>query len=174
VALFAARAALREGAPPAALRERRAALERYRDTVEGRNFPGVEDTLAELARALGDAPAAAFHADAGRRERAAAAPAALERARAAFAAGRLDEAAGALDEMDRLAPGSPDALELRVRLALTRRDRRALEAAFAALRRAAPSLSEGVAAENRLRLALGLPLLPEEAPEVLAAAPAAP
>jgi hypothetical protein len=63
--------------------------------------------------------------------------------------------------------------ELRARAALAGGDPAAAEAALAPLRGSAPTLAGAVAAENRLRDALGLPLLPDRSAAALLAPGAA-
>jgi spermidine synthase len=174
LAYYRAERALDERHPPDVLRARRRELERFRDTEEGRRWPGVDALLARLAEATGDVEGARRFADAAHRERLRRAEPALARAREALGRGALGTARTALEDAEALAPDDPRALWLRAEIALRGREPAAVAEALRRLRRAAPSLAEGVGAENRLRAAHGLPLLPDLPAEALAAQDAAP
>jgi predicted Zn-dependent protease len=149
------------------LQSRYDALLGYRDTLEGRSFPGVDAVLARLASVLGKFQAARAHQDADRRHREEGAAPWLARARSALSEGRLEEVEQALSEARALLPGDPRILHLAARLHRTRGDNTKLAAAFAELRRWAPSLDSAISTENRLREDLELPLLPERSAEDL-------
>lgn len=169
--VYEADRSLAEGRRGASLRPTYDALVRYRDTTEGRLLPGLTDLLARLAEASGDADAARRWNDLGYQQRLASGTAALGRARGFLEAGKASEAAAVLDEARRALPADPRVLELDARLAQTRGDTEALGVALRGLRALAPSLESAVAAENRFRVQLGLPLLPPRDPaELLGAA----
>jgi Tfp pilus assembly protein PilF len=137
----------------------------------GRAQRGVDELLARMAASLGDAQAARAYSDLARDRRQADGAAAALRARRALEAGRLDEAAGALGEAERLLPADASVLALRARLAMRSHDASAFAAAVARLREFSPSLESAILAENRLRLEGGLPLLPALSAEALLAEP---
>jgi len=168
LAWYEAKRALARGARGETLAPRLAALERYRDTAEGRLIPGVNATLARLAEATGDRRRSLFYQEADRRERLAQAEPLLARAREALGAGRIEEAAPALRGATALLPGHPEVAQLAAELALARGDAAGLEAALAELRAQAGSLEAAVVAENRFRAGHGLPLLPEQPAETFA------
>jgi hypothetical protein len=172
LAYYEAERALARGRTGVELRAPLAALERYRDTEEGRRLPGIDALLARLARALGDTRAARAYQDADRRQRGLRAAPLPARAASELREGRLDACEGTLAELVALLPGDPRALELRARLALARNDAAGLAAALRELRHSAPTLAAAVAAENRFRAAHDLPLLPERtAAELIRATP---
>lgn len=164
LAVYDTERALAAGTRGAAMRPLYEALLRYRDTPEGRLLPEVPELLARAADAAGDAGAARMWSDVAFQQRLTYGTAALGRARAALEAGRLDEVAGPLADAQRALPADTRVLELRARLARAQGDAEALDRALAALRDLAPSLEMAVAAENRFRTQLGLPLLPPRAP----------
>jgi spermidine synthase len=161
LAVFDAEAALARGVAPSAARVHLEAVLRHRDTEEGRRSPGLAALGAELARAAGDAALARALADEDHRERQTRAKPRLREAERALARGDLRAARAALDAAEVLVPTEPRVAELRARAALARGDRAGAEAALASLRGRDPTLAGAVAAENRLRDALGLPLLPD-------------
>jgi spermidine synthase len=171
LALYEAEQRLRAGVRGPALRDAYAALRRYRNTEEGRTFPGVDALLARIAEAAGDPDAARVFREAVRAERRPRGEVLLDRAQTQYAAGHLDAAAKALVSAEPLLPTDSRVARLRAKLALARGDRRELEAALGSLRTWAPSLFEAVAAENRFRAAQGLPLLPELPAEELVLRP---
>jgi spermidine synthase len=171
LAFYEAEQRLGDGARGPALRDTYAALRRYRNTEEGRTFPGVDALLARIAEAAGDRDGARAFREAVRAERRPSGEVQLDRAQAQYAAGQLDAAAKALESARALLPTDSRVARLRAKLALARGDRRELEAALGSLRTWAPSLFEAVAAENRFRAAQGLPLLPELPAEALVRRP---
>jgi len=160
IALFAAEQSLRDDAPSAELRERFRGLVTYRDTPEGRRFPGVDSVLARLAVRLGDEDAAVAFGAAALRERSERVESLVESARGALDKGDVAAASDALRKAKEVLPSDPKVLQLVARLAAARGDRAAVERALADLRRWAPSAESAVATENRFRLRHGLPLLP--------------
>jgi hypothetical protein len=169
LAAFEAKAALDRGVGPAAARAHLDAVLRYRDTEEGRRVRGLAAVASELARAAGEADLARTLADEDHRERLARAEPRLRAARRALAKGDLAAADAALSASEAFVPGDPRGAELRARTAAAGGDRAGAEAALAELRGAAPTLARAVAAENRLRAELGLPLLPDRAAAALLA-----
>ncbi len=163
--------ALEGGADGSELRAAYARLRTFRATREGRAHRGVDELLARIAASLGDAQAARAYADLARDRRQTDGTAAASRARRALDEGRLDEAAVAVDEAERLLPADASVLALRARLALRRDDESALAEALARLRELSPSLESAILAENRLRVESGLPLLPALSAEALLAEP---
>lgn len=160
LAVYDAERALAGGARGAAIRPAYLALLRYRDTSEGRLLPGLLDLLARVAEAVGDEAGARTWGDLAFQQRFGAGSATLDRAQAALQAGRLDDAARQLDDAQRALPAEPRVWQLRARLARARGDGDGIEAALAALRTLAPSLETAIAAENRFRAELGMPMLP--------------
>jgi len=158
--VYQAEQALRERAAPESLRNLLAALLRYRDSVEGREQLRLNSLASELAAALGDDGAARRYADLDHEAREARTRPLLQVAEDAIASGNMDKAARALAEAEELLPGSARVSALRVRLAAKRSDPRALAQALAQVRAAGVTVADGISAENRLRLELGLPLLP--------------
>jgi len=159
LAVHAMERALRRGWRGARLAAAMERLLRYRDTPAGRTHPGADELLARAAWALGDREGARAFADASQRRREARADAAVQRARAALARGELDAAAEALRAARSASPADPRVHRLRAQLALARSDDLALAAALADLRRWAPTVEAGIAAENHLRAEHGLPLV---------------
>ncbi len=157
--------------------EVRAAYERlraFRATREGRAKRGVDEVLAQMAARLGDEQAARAYSDLARERRRAEAAAAASRARRALGAKRLDEAAAALDQAERLLPADATIQTLRARLALLQGDPKALGEALLRLREFSTTLEGAVLAENRFREENGLPLLPALSAEALLAVPPPP
>jgi hypothetical protein len=169
LAYFEAERALSRGADPDELQGHFHALERYRDTEEGRKWPGVNDLLARLASGIGEEAIALAYADAHHRERRSQATPLLRRAGRALRARRLEEAERLLARAKQLLPGDRRVTELDVQWALLRGDAAALSSALRELRHFAPSLSQAVARENRLRASRRRPLLPEKAAPALTA-----
>ena len=165
LAVFEARRALRSGLRGEQLRPIYRALLRHRDSREGRMLPGINAVLAEVAAAAGDASLARAFREADRQQRIERGKPIFDRAEKALAESRLDAAEEALDQAERLMPGTAQILYLRARLAVERRDDGALRRALLDLRALAPTLDRAVSAENRFRAKHGLPLLPEDAPE---------
>ena len=161
LAVFAASRALDGGAEGAAIAAHHDAVRRYALTAEGRARPDIHALLAALATARGDAVRARAHQDADARRRRTLARPILGRAEAALERGDLDEAARRLSEAAKLVPSDEGVLAMRARLAHAAGDDAALDQALRALRAWAPSLEEGVAAENRFRTRHGLPLVSE-------------
>ena len=169
LAFYAAERALARGVRGDALRTVYTELVLYRNTEEGRELPSVNELLSRMAYALGDVVAGRGFAGAAGRERNQAADALLARAESALDAGRSEAARAALDEAAPLLPGDERLAELRVRLAIADGDPGSLAAALRELRYWAPSLRAGASAENRLRSAHRLTLLPERGAEPVAA-----
>jgi spermidine synthase len=163
LAVYDAERAHAAGARGDAIRPAYLSLIRYRDTSEGRLLPGVSELLARVAEAAGDGAGARRWSDLAFQERLTLGSAALGRAEAALQAGRIDDVAGPLDDAQLALPADPRVLKLRARLARAHGDGPGLEMALAAMRTLAPSLESAVAAENRFRAQLGLPLLPQRA-----------
>jgi spermidine synthase len=174
LAYYDAALAVGRGAEAGELRAAYEALRAFRDTRAGRMHEGVDEVLAQLATRLGDERAARAFADLARERRRTEATAAVSRARRAFEAKRLDEAAAALDEAERELPSDSTVLGLRARIELERRDGEALRRALERLREFSPTLEAAVLAENRFRQENGLPLLPSLSAEALLAAPPPP
>ncbi len=161
--VYDAERALAAGARGEALRPVYAALLRHRDTADGRLLPGLPDLLVRVASAAGDLDAARLWSDIAFQQRLTIGSAALSRAQAALDAGQLAAVADALGEAQKALPADPRVLELRARLARAQDDGPGLERALAGLRTLAPSLEAAIAAENRFRSRLGVPLLPPRA-----------
>jgi len=170
IVLFQAKAVLRSGARGDAVRPALEALRRFRNTEQGRQLPGVNAVMAELAEAAGERLAARGFRDVDHRERAARAMPWIEKAKRALEEERLGEAGAWLSRAEALMPTETEVLLMQARLALARQDAEGLRAALAKLRSWAPTLADAVAAENRFRLDSGLPLLPERPPEEIGAA----
>jgi spermidine synthase len=160
LALHAAPRALASGRDADELRSAYRDLLDYRQDALGWSASGIDELLSELARAIGDPQRARIHAEQGRRARADRAQPALERARKALRRGETEEASAALAEAAELLPGNPEVEQMRARVAAARGDPLAARRALVSLRGSARSAREAIAAENRLRLELGLPLLP--------------
>lgn len=173
IALFQARAALRAGDRGEAIRLPFQALRRFRDTEEGRKLAGVNAVMAELAEAAGDRRLARAFREADQRERAASAQPWIQQAERALGENRLDEAGELLARAEALVPTDASVLLAQARLARARGDAAGLEAAFRRLRAWSPTLKGAITAENRFRMELGLPLLPERPAEELAASASA-
>ena len=171
LAWFEAEYLLEDGAPPAALRDARSHLLRYRNTEDGRRRAEVDETLARLAERLGEHGEARRWRSSAAARRQATARSLLDRARAAWHAGRLAEARSFLDRSESEDPGQVAAAELRARIAAAVGDRDELLTALRTLRSLIPDLRDAVAAENRLRAELGLPLLPPRSAEALVGDP---
>jgi uncharacterized protein HemY len=107
------------------------------------------------------------YADAAYRERATRAEPWLGRAAAHVAKGELPGAWAALAQASGLLPGDPRIARLRAEIAMRRGETRSLEAALGDLRTTAPTLTQAVLDENRLRAAHGMPLLPDREAERL-------
>jgi spermidine synthase len=161
IALSQAKAVLRRGDRGEAVRAAFQALRRFRDTEEGRKLAGVNAVMAELAEAAGDRLAARAFREVDHRERAARARPWIRKAGGALEKKQLDEAEESLARAEALVPADTRVLLLKARLALAREDDEGLHATLAELRSWAPTLAGAVAAENRFRMASGLPLLPE-------------
>ena len=161
LALYQAEHALSQGVHGEAMRPIYVALQAFRDTAEGRRQQALDDTLARVAVAAGDPAGARRFTDLAFHDRLSQGNAALARANAAFTAQRFDEAVAVLAEAQILLPADPRVYQLRARVAQARGDAAAVEAALVAMRQLAPSLDAAVAAENRFRSELGLPLLPQ-------------
>jgi hypothetical protein len=160
LALHAARHALASGLREEALRSAYRRLLDYRRGPEGWSAEGIDELLADLALATGDAHSAKIHAERGKRTRTERAASALERARHGLRLGHTEEAWATLEKAAALLPGNPAVEELKARVAAARGDDEAARRALASLRSSARSAREGIAAENRLRLELQLPPLP--------------
>jgi hypothetical protein len=158
---YRAERALAQGLRGEALRPVYTALLRYRDTREGRSYPGVNELLSRSAYALGELTAARGFADAAQRERASLGELALGRAETALDRDQIGDAIAALEEARSLLPADERVARLRVRIAIERGDASGLEDVLRSLGDWAPSLGAAVAAENRLRSVHALPLLPE-------------
>jgi spermidine synthase len=169
IALFRARAVLRAGEGGESVRSAFQALRRFRDTQEGRKLPGVNAVMADLAAAAGDRRLARAFREVDQRERAARARPWIRKAEGALQQERLDEAAELLARAEALVPTDSSLLLAQARLALARSDGAGLEAALHRLRAWSPTLDGAITAENRFRMELGLPLLPERPAEELAA-----
>jgi len=169
LAFYQAESALRKGASEAELREHYDALIAYRETPDGRQYPGVENALGRLALSLGLERAARGFLDADAAKRKQRAAPLLAATRRALAANRPEEAARTLVQARMLVPGSAEGIELAARLAAIRKDETALNTAFEELRAWAPALDAAIALENQLRLRLQLELLPQEPSEQLVA-----
>jgi spermidine synthase len=161
LAFHAARRALERGAPPDVLRERYAALSDLLDTEAGRSLPGVHEVASRLAYAIGDARSARAHADADALQRTRRAAPHVRAAAAALAADRPDDARAALAAASALLPADPRVALLAADVARAAGSPEALAAAFAELRRFAPSLAQANVTENDYRTLHGLPLRPE-------------
>ncbi|MCZ6782257.1 MAG: hypothetical protein O7G30_03015 [Proteobacteria bacterium] len=160
IAVYDAERALAQGADRGALERHERAVRAYRDTREGRKYARIDRVLADLATALGRDREARAYADADRRRRAARAGELVRLAETALGEGRLSDAQGALDGAAGLLPGDFAVLRLQVQLARARRDAPATAAALGEIQHWARTLERGVAAENRVRAELGLPLRP--------------
>jgi spermidine synthase len=158
--VYEAERALATHANPEDLRDLLTRLLRYRDTNEGREHLPLNAVAGELAAALGDEPAARRYADLDHAAREARARPTLQAAADAIASGNLDEANKEINEAEELLPGSARVADLQVRLAAKRADARALALAFGNVRAAGVTVADGIAAENMLRMELGLRLLP--------------
>jgi spermidine synthase len=158
LAFYAARRALARGAAPQALRERQADLAALLDTDEGRSLPGIHEVASRLALALGDERAARAHADADAVQRMRRAAPHLRAVADALAANRPDAVRAALATAQALLPADPRVALLAADVARAERNPEALSAAFASLRRFAPSLAQANIAENEYRTLHGLPL----------------
>lgn len=167
LALYDAERALAADVRGEPLRPAYRALVAWRDTRDGRTFPGMNELLARVAAAAGDAEGARRFGDLAFQERFASGSAALSRAANALATSRLDDAARELAAARTALPADPRVLELGARIARTRGDAPGISRALAALRTLAPSLDAAIAGENRFRARLGLPLLPTEDAEAL-------
>jgi tetratricopeptide (TPR) repeat protein len=170
IALYEAKAALRNGERGEAVRAAYQALWRFRDTEEGRVVSGVNAVMAELAEAAGDRLAARAFREVDHRERAARAQPWVRKASVALREKRLDQAEESLSRAEALMPADASVLLLKARLALAREDDEGLQATLAELRTWAPTLAGAVTAENRFRMESGLPLLPERPAEEIGAA----
>jgi spermidine synthase len=168
LAYYAAERALARHRPSHELADHLEAVSAFRDTTEGRRYPGANDLLARLATAIGDAAAATRHADAAYRERSARAEPWLARGSEHLAKGELPAAWAAVAQAADLLPGDPRVARLRAEITLRRGEPRSLHAALGDLRGTAPSLAEAVRSENRLRVTHGLPLLPDHGVDQLA------
>jgi spermidine synthase len=144
------------------------AVAAFRDTTEGRRYPGTNDLLARLATAIGDAAAATEYADAAYRERSTRAEPWVARASELLAHDELPAAWAAVAQAADLLPGDPRVARIRAEIALRRGEPRSVLAALGDLRGTAPSLGEAIRTENRLRVIHGLPLLPDHGAERLA------
>jgi hypothetical protein len=160
LALHAARRALASGSPEEELRSAYRDLLKYRQSPSGWSAGGLDELLADLAWAIGEADSARIHAERGERTRYERARPSLERARRALRRGHAQEAWAALEEAAVWLPNHPTVEELRVRVAVARGDDEAARRALVSLRSSARSAREGIALENRLRLELQLPPLP--------------
>ena len=174
LALYEAREALARGASPDEFRALYARLVRFRDTPEGRAYPRVDETLAEIAGAVSRPKLARVHRDLDFRTRSRRAQPFLRDLESALEGGALSAARDALAKAELLAPASLELAELRMRLALVADDLEGFRRAVAVLRRIAGSPSAAIALENRLRAEHGLPLLPRLAPELLVGSAPAP
>ncbi len=152
LALYEAEQALAEGRPRAALTAAYQRLLGYRDTEEGRSFPGVNGTAAELAMRLGDSEAARAYWDADRRDREVAARPLRARLSAAIGRGDLEAAQALLADLRRLAPSDLGTLRASAALALRRGDRVAFEESLAEIERWAPSPRQGLFETRRIRI----------------------
>jgi hypothetical protein len=161
LALYEADRAESSGLRGDAIRPAYEALLGFYQGTEGRSLPFTVDVLARVAKAAGDEDAARRFGDIADAKRRSEAATLLRRARSLFEGGKLDDARRAADEAIRLAPADPRTIELQVRIAHGQRDAAGVRAGFAALRALAPSPELAVGAENRLRMTLGLALLPE-------------
>ena len=154
-ALFAAEVLLGEArASDAQLRAASDALLSYRESDEGRRFPGVNEALARLADRLGEEGAALAFRDAAHRDRQRRAAAWLDAAATALARGARSEAARALDEARPLVPGDPRLLALEARHAALAGESAAFDAALERIEQWSPSVAEGQSRVRRLRLAV--------------------
>ena len=170
LAVFFAGLALGDVAAASQLRRIRRPLRVY--AVLELQRVGVDELLARLAGRLGDERAARAWADVALDARRRRGQSVLAGAQRAFDAKRLDAAAAALVEAEKLMPTDRAALELQARVALARGDGRGFAAALEAMREWSPSFDDAVISENRFLHELGLPLLPRlSAEEILAAPP---
>jgi spermidine synthase len=160
LALHTARRALANDLPVEELRSAYQDLLAYRQDPEGWSANGIEELLADLARATGDAHSARIHEVRLQRFLTARAKPALERARKALRRSDTEKAWAALEEAAGLIPGDPEVEDLTVRMAAMRGDDEAARRALVLLRSSAGSARGGISAENRLRLELQLPPLP--------------
>jgi len=169
LAYYAAERALGLERPTRELASHLEALVAFRDTTEGRRYPGTHRLLARLATAIGDAPAATRYADADYRERSIRAEPWVARASEHLDRNELPAAWAAAAQAAELLPGDPHVARLRAEITLRRGEPRSVLAALGDLRRTAASLDQAVRTENRLRVTHGLPLLPDHGAERLTA-----
>ncbi len=171
LAFYEAQSALTSGESETEIRRHYAKLLAYHETEEGREFPGVDATLGHLARALGHERAARAFLDADSALRRRKASELFDRGRHALDAEQLEEAERTIGAGRQLAPAHPMGFKLAARLAVIRNDDAAIAAIFNELRAFAASLDAAIAAENQMRLQIGLPLLPQRSSEELMARP---
>lgn len=164
IAVYAALRGLALGESPASLAAYARAVDRYADTSKGRAMPGLHELRSRLAWAVGDASTARAHADADAKERRTRARPLIERAERKLGSGEASNAAALLERAALLSPSDEQVLSLRAEIAAARGDSDGLDRALGDLRAWAPSVEEGIAAENRFRTRHELPLLPETTP----------